>query len=152
MTEFIKLACEIANNSVKIDGEPFGAVITDSNDNIISTGTNQILENSDPTAHAEIIAIRLACKRMNKVKLSDCKIYCNCEPCPMCLSAIYTSGIKSIYFIDNFSKLKNIGLINNYQYIDDITIKMNKMYLDNNIDNAIDLWINKKTNKMETES
>ena len=80
------------------EGGPFGAVIVDKEGNIISEGNNKVLKNNDPTAHAEIVAIREACKKLNTYDLSECSIYTSCEPCPMCLSAIIWANIKEVYY------------------------------------------------------
>ena len=85
----MKLANENAKRGIKNgDGGPFGAIILDENLNIIANGNNKVLKNNDPTAHAEIVAIREACKKLNTYDLSKCILYTSCEPCPMCLSAI----------------------------------------------------------------
>ncbi len=80
------------------EGGPFGAVIVDKNGNIISNGNNQVIKQNDPTAHAEITAIREACKKLNTYDLSEYIIYISCEPCPMCLSAIIWANIKKVYY------------------------------------------------------
>ena len=99
MNEFMKIAKENADNGMeKGEGGPFGAVIVDLNNNIISNGNNQVLKNNDPTAHAEVVAIRNACKKLNTYDLSGCTLYTSCEPCPMCLSAIIWSNIKTVYY------------------------------------------------------
>lgn len=99
MNEFMKIAKENADNGMeKGEGGPFGAVIVDSNNNIIANGNNQVLKNNDPTAHAEIVAIRNACKKLNTYDLSGCTLYTSCEPCPMCLSAIIWANIKTVYY------------------------------------------------------
>jgi guanine deaminase len=90
----IELAIEKSQNGTN---GPFGAVIC-SGDEIVSEGWNQVVDSNDPTAHAEIVAIREACKKLKKVKLDDCVLYTSCEPCPMCLSAIYWAGISNIYY------------------------------------------------------
>ena len=79
-------------------GGPFGAVITDKDGNIISVANNQVLKNNDPTAHAEVQAIREACKKLNTHDLSGYILYTSCEPCPMCLSAIIWANIKEVYY------------------------------------------------------
>ena len=76
---------------------PFGAIVT-RNGEIISEGWNQVVESRDPTAHAEIVAIRKACDRLDTHSLDDCEIYCSCEPCPMCMAAIYWARISAVYF------------------------------------------------------
>ena len=95
MNKFMNQAKQNADNGInQKEGGPFGAVITDKDGNIISNGNNQVLKQKDPTAHAEIVAIRNACKKLNKYDLSGCILYTSCEPCPMCLSAIIWSNIK----------------------------------------------------------
>ena len=99
MNKYMELAMENAENGIKNnEGGPFGAVITDKEGNIISNGNNKVLKNNDPTAHAEIVAIREACKKLNTYDLSEYILYTSCEPCPMCLSAIIWSNIKKVYF------------------------------------------------------
>ena len=99
MNKFMKIAKESAENGMILnEGGPFGAVITDKDSNIISVGNNQVLKNNDPTAHAEVIAIRNACKKLNTYDLSNCILYTSCEPCPMCLSAIIWANIKEVYY------------------------------------------------------
>ena len=82
---------------LKGHGGPFGAVITRKG-KIVAEGWNQVLISNDPTAHAEVVAIRKASKKLKKFDLSDCEIYTSCEPCPMCLAAVYWSRIKKIYY------------------------------------------------------
>ena len=93
-TFFMNKAIENSNNS---NGGPFGAIITKDNE-IISNGCNKVTVDNDPTAHAEIVAIRNACKELNTFNLNDCVLYTSCEPCPMCLSAIYWSRINTVYY------------------------------------------------------
>jgi guanine deaminase len=95
----MKIAKENADNGIaNKEGGPFGAVITDKKGNIIANENNKVLKNNDPTAHAEIVAIREACKKLNTYDLSECILYTSCEPCPMCLSAIIWSNIKEVYY------------------------------------------------------
>ena len=99
MNKYMKIAKENADNGIlKKEGGPFGAVITDKEGNIIANGNNRVLKNNDPTAHAEIVAIREACKKLNTYDLSDYILYTSCEPCPMCLSAIIWANIKEVYY------------------------------------------------------
>ena len=79
------------------EGGPFGCVIV-KDDKIIGRGNNKVISNNDPTAHAEIIAIRDACKNLGSYQLNDCEVYTSCEPCPMCLGAIYWARPKIIYY------------------------------------------------------
>ena len=101
------------------DGGPFGAVITDKNGNIIETGHNMVLKNNDPTAHAEVTAIRNTCKKLNTYDLSNYTLYTSCYPCPMCLSAIIWSNIKEVYFACTKEDAENIGFRDNliYEYL-----------------------------------
>ena len=89
MDKFMKEAKELAEKGMENnEGGPFGAVIVDKEGNIIAEGNNKVLKTKDPTAHAEITAIREACKKLNTYDLSEYILYTSCEPCPMCLSAI----------------------------------------------------------------
>lgn len=116
----ITLAAREAKHGSKIgDGGPFGAVITDNKGNIISIKHNTVLKDNDPTAHAEVNAIREACKILNTHDLSDCTIYSSCEPCPMCLSAIIWSNIKKVYYSSTRTDAENIGFRDEaiYEYL-----------------------------------
>lgn len=84
-------------NLSTLNGGPFGAVIVQ-NGKIIAEGKNEVLATNDPTAHAEVVAIRNASKILQKFELSDCEIYTSCEPCPMCLSAIYWARLQRIFY------------------------------------------------------
>ena len=96
MNKYMEIAKKSAKQGFKSnEGGPFGAVIVDANENIISTGNNKVLKNNDPTAHAEIVAIRNACKKLQTYDLSNYILYTSCEPCPMCLSAIIWANIKT---------------------------------------------------------
>jgi len=97
MLEAISLSKENIKNAT---GGPFGAVIVKGGE-IISGGSNHVTTHNDPTAHAEIEAIRAACKKLNSFSLEGCEIYTSCEPCPMCLSAIYWARIDKIYFANS---------------------------------------------------
>lgn len=120
MNEYMKIAKEIAENGMNHnEGGPFGAVITDKEGNIIAKGNNQVLKNNDPTAHAEVVAIRNACKKLNTYDLSNYILYTSCEPCPMCLSAIIWSNIKEIYYACTKNDAAEIGFRDNmiYEYL-----------------------------------
>lgn len=120
MNTYMRLAKNAAENGMNLnEGGPFGAVIVDKKDNIIATGNNQVLKNNDPTAHAEVIAIRNACKKLNTYDLSDYILYTSCEPCPMCLSAIIWSNIKEIYYACTREDAANIGFRDDliYEYL-----------------------------------
>lgn len=99
MNKYMKLAKQNAENGInRREGGPFGAVIIDKEGNVISNGNNQVIKNNDPTAHAEIVAIREACEKLHTYNLSDYILYTSCEPCPMCLSAIIWANIKEVYY------------------------------------------------------
>ena len=97
-------------------GGPFGAVITDENDKIISIASNTVLASKDPTAHAEINAIRLACQKLSKHDLEGCKLYTTCYPCPMCMGAIIWANIKEVYYGCNSIDAAKIGFKDDYIY------------------------------------
>lgn len=99
MNKFMQKAKNNAQEGIsKKEGGPFGAIIVDKEGNIISNGNNKVIKNTDPTAHAEIIAIREACKKLKTYDLSEYILYTSCEPCPMCLSAIIWANIKQVYY------------------------------------------------------
>ena len=104
---FMSRAIELSIESVKSGGGPFGSVIIKNNE-IISEGMNRVTKNNDPTAHGEIVAIRNACKNLNDFSLKGCELYTSCEPCPMCLSAIYWSRINKIYYANTRDDAKKI--------------------------------------------
>ena len=95
--EFMKRAIDLSERSVDAGGGPFGAVVVRDGE-IIAEGTNRVTLDNDPTAHAEIRAIREACARLNTFDLARCEIYASCEPCPMCLGAIYWSRMRRVYY------------------------------------------------------
>lgn len=108
-------AIRLASNNVDNDGGPFGAVIVHKG-RIVSTGVNRVTANNDPTAHAEIMAIREACRSLGTFSLDGCKIYSSCEPCPMCLSAIYWAGISELYYGNTKSDAAKIGFDDKFIY------------------------------------
>ena len=101
------------------EGGPFGAVITDKDGNIIAEGNNRVLCSNDPTAHAEIVAIRRACEKLKNYDLSGYILYTSCEPCPMCLSAIIWANIKEVYYGCTKEDAGDIGFRDDiiYQYL-----------------------------------
>ena len=94
MREAIRLSIQMMRRG---KGGPFGAVLVKGN-RVVGRGCNQVTSTNDPTAHAEIIAIRQACKRLKTFRLDDCDLYTSCEPCPMCLSAIYWARIRGVFY------------------------------------------------------
>lgn len=98
MTDFLIRAIELSYEGMTHgEGGPFGAVIVQNNQ-IIAEGFNRVIATSDPTAHAEVVAIRRACETLGRFDLSDCELYTSCEPCPMCLGAIYWARPKKVYY------------------------------------------------------
>lgn len=96
--EFMDEAIHLAESNIaKQNGGPFGAIIV-KNGKIVGRGSNQVTTKNDPTAHAEVVAIRDACTNLNTFDLQDCEIYASCEPCPMCLGAIYWARIGKLYY------------------------------------------------------
>ncbi|WGL99607.1 nucleoside deaminase [Arsenophonus sp. aPb] len=95
--QFLEKAINLAKENVKVGGRPFGAVIV-TNNTIIASGVNQIAQQGDPTAHAELQALRAASKALGKVDLADCTIYASGQPCPMCLAAIRMVGISRVFY------------------------------------------------------
>lgn len=98
MMDYMKLAAEATIEGMnKRLGGPFGAAVV-RGDEIIAVVSNTMMRDTDPSAHAEMVAIREACKKLETMDLSDCVIYATCEPCPMCVSAIIWSGVKEVYY------------------------------------------------------
>ena len=113
MNEFMKAAIDLSNDN--ICGGPFGACIV-KNEKIIGKASNKVIKNNDPTAHAEIEAIREACKTINSYDLSGCELYTSCYPCPMCLSAIIWANIKKVYYANTKDDASDIGFMDNAIY------------------------------------
>lgn len=107
--KFMDEAIKLAQQSVQIHhGGPFGAVIVKDNQ-IIGRGSNQVTTHNDPTAHAEIVAIRDACQQIQSFSLAGCTLYASSEPCPMCLSAIYWARIDSVFYANSYEQATQIG-------------------------------------------
>ena len=123
MNDYMKVAKILADNNINTnDGGPFGACIV-KDGRIIGRGSNHVLSNIDPTAHAEIMAIRDACNTINSYDLNGCELYASCFPCPMCLSAIVWSNITKIYYGNTKEDAENIGFRDNFIY--DLITKIN---------------------------
>jgi tRNA(Arg) A34 adenosine deaminase TadA len=112
MLEAINMAREGMDTG---DGGPFGAVIV-KNGKIIGKGNNRVTSSNDPTAHAEIVAIRDACNNLKSFQLEDCEIYTSCEPCPMCLGAIYWARPKAVYYAANKNDAADAGFDDDFIY------------------------------------
>lgn len=104
----MKMACDLACENVDRGGGPFVAVIVKDGTVIAAAGNSVTLDN-DPTAHAEVNAIRHACSIMHSFKLEGCVVYSSCEPCPMCLSALYWAGVSRIYYGNTAADADNIN-------------------------------------------
>ena len=113
--EFMSRAIALSELSVKKGGGPFGAVVV-KDEYIVGEGYNSVTLKNDPTAHAEIEAIREAAASIGSFELRDCEIYTSCEPCPMCLGAIYWSGITRIYYGNNKNDAARIGFDDQFIY------------------------------------
>ena len=94
---FMQMAIDLSIENIDSGGGPFGAVIV-RDGKMIAQGANRVVPNNDPTAHAEVVAIRIACRELDTFDLSGCTVYTSCEPCPMCLSALYWAGIERICY------------------------------------------------------
>ena len=114
MSEAVQLALESAQTK---NGGPFGAIIV-KNGQIIGVGKNSVTTKNDPTAHAEVMAIRDACQNLNTFVLDDCEIYTSCEPCPMCLGAIYWARLSKIYYAATQHDAAKIGFDDNFIYVE----------------------------------
>ncbi|UKJ09346.1 nucleoside deaminase [Solitalea lacus] len=116
MNEFMQEAIRLSKEGpLKNEGGPFGCVIV-KNGVIIGRGNNQVLTTNDPTAHAEVIAIRDACKNLGTFQLDGCEIYTSCEPCPMCLGAIYWARPSKVYFANTRKDAAEIGFDDDFIY------------------------------------
>ena len=150
--EFMKRAIELSIKSVTNGGGPFGSVIV-KGDKIIAEGSNKVTSNNDPTAHGEIVAIREACKKLNNFSLNGCELYSTCEPCPMCLSAIYWARIDKIYYANTREDARKIDFDDSLIYtelqknIDKRKIPMIQM-MRNEALKAFELW-DKKIDKVK---
>ena len=149
--KFMMRAIELSIESVNNDGGPFGCVIVKNNE-IIAEGSNKVVSENDPTAHGEIDAIRNACKSLNTFNLEGTQLYTSCEPCPMCLSAIYWSHIDKIYFGNTRKDAAKIGFDDDFIYEEfSKSIASRKIPLIQNLQNeakkAFDLW-EKKPDKI----
>lgn len=114
--DILMRAIELAQQNVQTgNGGPFGAVIV-KDGKIIAEGVNQVTTSNDPTAHAEIVAIRKACQVLGTFQLTDCEIYSSCEPCPMCLGAIYWARPKALYFASNKHDAARAGFDDSFIY------------------------------------
>ena len=112
---FMREAIRLADESVQNGGGPFGAVIVRDGE-IIAGSANSVTRDNDPTAHAEVNTIRQACRKLGTFDLSDCVIYTSCEPCPMCLGAIYWARIDRIYYGNTRKDARDIDFADDFIY------------------------------------
>ena len=150
--EFMKRAIELSIESVNKGGGPFGCVIVKDR-KIVSEGSNKVRSTNDRTAHCEIVAIREACKKLNNFNLNGYELYSTCEPCPMCLSAIYWARIDKIYYANTREDAQKIDFDDSLIYsefkkkIDKRKIPMIQMMRDEAL-KAFELW-DKKADKVK---
>ena len=148
----MKRAIELSVESINNGTGPFGAVIV-KDEKIIAEGSNKVTSTNDPTAHGEIVAIRDACKKLNNFSLHGCELYSSCEPCPLCLSAIYWSRINKIYYANTREDAQKIDFDDSLIYselqknIEKRKIPMIQMMRSEAL-KAFELW-HKKTDKVK---
>lgn len=148
--EFLERSVQLAINNVNNGGEPFGAVVV-KNGQIVGEGVNRVKETNDPTAHAEIEAIRKACQHLETTDLSDCELYASGEPCPMCLSTIYWANFKKVYIGFTIDDAAKFGLSSAYFYEQlklpksKRDIQMTQKKLRNDLLNPYQLWKEKQS-------
>ena len=146
--EFMNRAIKLSIESVNSKGGPFGCVIVKDN-KIIAEGSNRVTSTNDPTAHGEIVAIRAACIKLNNFSLKGCELYSNCEPCPMCLSAIYWARIDKIYYANTREDAQKIDFDDSFIYsefqknINERKIPMFQMMRNEALE-SFELWDKKK--------
>ena len=148
----MRKAIKLSIDNISLGGGPFAAIVV-KNGEIIASAANSVTNDNDPTAHAEVNVIRKAAKKLKTFDLSDCEIYTSCEPCPMCLGAIYWSGIKQVYYGNNKQDAANIDFDDKFIY-DELDkplsrreVKFNQLLPDEAI-NAFKIWA-KSDNKTE---
>lgn len=150
--ELMQRAIELSIKSVRNGGGPFGAVIAREGE-IIAEGSNGVTIYNDPTAHAEVTAIRKACEKLGTFDLTGCEIYTSCEPCPMCLGAIYWAHLDKIYYANDRKDAADIGFDDDFIY-QEIEVKPqyrkkpSEILMREEGLEAFRLW-NKKTDKIE---
>ena len=119
---FMRMAIDLSIKNVDDGGGPFGAVIVKEG-RVVAKGANRVVANNDPTAHAEVSAIRAACEALGTFSLEGCDIYSSCEPCPMCLGAIYWAHIDRMFYGNTKTDAKNIGFDDSFIY-DEIDLRI----------------------------
>lgn len=147
--KFMREAIALSRNGLHSnEGGPFGCIVV-KNDEIIGRGNNKVTSTNDPTAHAEIIAIRNACKKLGTFQLDDCEIYSSCEPCPMCLGAIYWARPAIVYYANTRIDAAEIGFDDSMIY-DEMKANINQRKIPiinlgrDEAQKVFGEWINKK--------
>jgi guanine deaminase len=145
--KFMRMAIELSeNNVINGLGGPFGAVIV-KDGKVVAKSANKVVSENDPTAHAEVSVIRLACRELDTYNLSGCEIYTSCEPCPMCLGAIYWARLDKIYYANTKADAAAIGFDDFFIYkelgyeMDERSLSFNQMLRDE-ASKAFKLWGN----------
>jgi tRNA(Arg) A34 adenosine deaminase TadA len=143
--KFMRAAVHLAEEGMRSGrGGPFGCVVV-RKDEIVGRGSNRVTSTNDPTAHAEVVAIRDACTALNTFQLTDCELYTSCEPCPMCLSAIYWARIPQVFYGNTRADAAAIGFDDDFIYQqvplppEQRTIKM-ELFLRDEAQNAFTEW------------
>lgn len=150
--ELMREAIRLSIDNVAAGGGPFGAVIAKDGE-VVATGVNRVTSSCDPTAHAEVSAIRTAATKLNTFDLSGCEIFTSCEPCPMCLGAIYWARLDKMYYANNKTDAKNIGFDDSFIY-DELELKPenrklpSEIMLRNEAIKAFEAWSD-KSDKIE---
>ncbi|WP_258042827.1 nucleoside deaminase [Xylanibacter ruminicola] len=150
--EMMREAIRLANESVKNGGGPFGAVVVKDGE-VVAGSANSVTVDNDPTAHAEVNAIRKACRKLGTFDLTGCTIYTSCEPCPMCLGAIYWAHIERIYYGNNRKDAREIDFADDFIYdelekpLDSRSVPIIPMLRDEALE-TFRLW-SEKTDKVE---
>lgn len=143
----MRRAIALSEESVKKGGGPFGAVVA-RDGVVVAEASNSVTLDADPTAHAEVNAIRQACRGLHTFDLSGCDIYCSCEPCPMCLGAIYWAHIARVYYANDRRDAARIGFADNFIYDElmlqpDRRAKVFQVLLADEGRHAFDMWMAK---------
>lgn len=125
--KYMRRAIAISRKSVQNGGGPFGAVVV-KDGVVVAASNNRVTMNNDPTAHAEVMAIRKACKKLNTFDLSGCVLYASCEPCPMCLSAMYWAHIDRYFYANQKEDAKSIGFDDQFIY-EELDKPVNKRFM-----------------------
>ncbi len=144
----MQMAVDLSLEGMKLGkGGPFGCVIV-KNGAVVGKGYNSVLSNNDPTAHAEVVAIREACKNLETFQLEGCDLYTSCEPCPMCLGAIYWARPEKVFFANSQSDAAEAGFDDQFIY-DQLVVPFDKReipfyrILDDQARKVFDIWIKK---------